>query len=91
LHELGDEQKSRWREHIKSYYMRYFASRLGMFALRCFGIYVSATAISLMAAHIFLIMWPKSEWAGRIVAPVARGLEFLDMHWKAVLFLRVSG
>lgn len=40
-----------------------------------------------MIAHAMLVVSPQSDWAGRIVAPVARGLEFLDAHWKAVLIL----
>jgi hypothetical protein len=40
-----------------------------------------------MIAHIALVVWPQSGWAARIVAPVGKGIEFLDAHWKAVLIL----
>lgn len=72
------KQEPRWR--LSSF-------RPISFALTCVAIYLSAAALSVVIAHAVLIVRPQSDWAVRIVAPVARGLEFLDAHWKAVLIL----
>lgn len=66
---------------------RFFKFRLSAFALTCVAIYVSAAAVSVIFAHAALVAFPQSGWAERIIAPVARGIEFLDAHWKAVLIL----
>lgn len=66
---------------------RFFTLRLNAFALKCVAFYVSAAALSVIIAHVLLIVLPHSGWAERIIAPVARGLEFLDAHWKSVLIL----
>lgn len=56
-------------------------------AVVCIGGYVSVAALSVMGAHILLVVHPQSAFAEQLVAPVARGLEFLDAHWKSVLIL----
>lgn len=56
-------------------------------ALACAAVYVSAAALSVMAAHVMHIIRPESLWSERLIAPVAKGIEFLDAHWKAVLIL----
>jgi len=43
--------------------------------------------MSVATAHVWLIFRPDSAFPGRLVAPLAGGLEFLDTHWKAVLLL----
>jgi hypothetical protein len=48
-------------------------------------VYVIATAFSLVLAHVILVIQPQSDFASRIIAPVAGALGFLDAHWKAVL------
>ncbi len=58
-----------------------------MFALTCIAVYLSAAALTVIIAHITLVVAPQSGWAARVIAPVARGIEFLDAHWKAVLIL----
>ena len=50
-------------------------------------LYICAAAVSMVVAHILLIARPESGLAERIIAPVARGLEFLDDHWKVVVLL----
>ena len=56
-------------------------------ALACINIYVSATVVSVMVAHVLVIAKPESGLAQRMISPVAKGLEFLDAHWKSVLIL----
>jgi hypothetical protein len=51
-------------------------------ALACVNLYVSAVVLSVMIAHALLIVRPQSSLGERIIVPVARGLEFLDAHWK---------
>lgn len=65
----------------------FFSSRLSAIALKCVVVYVSAVVLSVIIAHILLIALPHSGLAERVIAPVARGLEFLDAHWKSVLIL----
>lgn len=55
--------------------------------LICVAIYISAAALSVTVAHVILIVEPESVWAERMIAPIARALEFLDVHWKAVLMI----
>jgi hypothetical protein len=55
--------------------------------LICVGIYLGAAILSVMISHVSLVLWPQSGVAERIIAPVAKGLEFLDAHWKSVLIL----
>jgi hypothetical protein len=49
--------------------------------------YVSAVALSVVLAHVLVIWVPQSGAAERIVLPVVKGLEFLDIHWKSILVL----
>jgi len=63
--------------------------RLRAIALILVLIYVSAAAASIVVAHVLIVVQPQSGSADRIIAPVARGLEFLDTHRKAVLILVV--
>ena len=51
------------------------------------GIYLTATAISLIVAHLILVLRPGSIFAEEVIAPVSRGLEFIDNHWKATLLV----
>jgi hypothetical protein len=57
------------------------------FALICVGIYLVFAILSVMVAHVLLVLEPQSGLAERIIAPVARGLEFVDAHWKSILIL----
>jgi hypothetical protein len=57
------------------------------FALICVGVYFGVAILSVMIAHVLLVLQPKSGSAERIIAPIARGLEFVDMHWKSILIL----
>jgi hypothetical protein len=57
------------------------------FALACINIYVSAAALTVVVAHILLIAMPKSGLGERVVLPLTKGLEFLDVHWKSVLLV----
>lgn len=66
---------------------RFFRFRLSTLALAIAAIYLSVAAISVIVAHVLLVTSPQSGLAERIIAPVARGIEFLDVHWKAVLIL----
>ena len=66
---------------------RRFFSTLTAFAFICVFAYVSASILSMMFAHLLLVLQPQSGLAERIIAPVTRGLEFLDAHWKSVLIL----
>jgi len=50
-------------------------------------VYVSATVLSVVFAHVLRVAVPGSGLAERIVAPVAGALEFLDTHWKSVLII----
>ena len=61
--------------------------RLGAVALIVVLTYLSAAALSLVAAHVLIVVRPDSGLGERIIAPVGRGLEFLDTHWKGVLIL----
>jgi hypothetical protein len=65
----------------------FLLSRLVTFALSCVAVYVAATILSVIIAHIVLVVQPQSSLPERIIAPVARALEFLDAHWKSVLIL----
>ncbi len=49
--------------------------------------YVGAVVLSVVLAHVLIIWMPQSGAAQRIVWPVAKGLEFLDVHWKFILGL----
>src|SRR5436309_543108 len=53
----------------------------------CLAIYASAVTLSLVIAHILLIVKPNSGLGQRIVTPVAGGIAFLDAHWRTVLIL----
>ena len=57
------------------------------FAIICVGIYLGVAILSVMIAHILLVLQPQSGSAERIIAPIARGLEFVDVHWKSILIL----
>ena len=61
--------------------------KLLTFALICIGIYLGLAILSVMIAHVSLVLQPQSGLAERIIGPVARGLEFLDAHWKSVLII----
>lgn len=61
--------------------------RFSAFALICVGIYLVFAILSVMVAHVLLVLEPQSGLAERIIAPVARGLEFVDAHWKSILIL----
>jgi len=50
-------------------------------------LYIVLTCLSLIAAHILLILNPGSSSAEALIAPVSRGLQFVDTHWKATLLL----
>jgi hypothetical protein len=52
-------------------------------------VYVSAAAISVVVAHVLIVVQQQSVLGERLITPVARGLEFLDTHWKGVLILVV--
>jgi len=56
-------------------------------ALICVGIYLGVAVLSVMIAHVSLVLRPQSGLAERLIAPVATGLEFLDLHWKSVLIM----
>ncbi len=62
-------------------------ARLNAIASTCIVVYASVTLLSLMIAHILLVLSPHSGWAESIIAPVARGLQFVDSHWKSILLL----
>jgi hypothetical protein len=67
---------------------RFLASlRPGPIALAFVTTYISAAVLSVVVAHALLIIKPASGLGERMVAPLARGLEFLDMHWKSVLII----
>lgn len=42
-----------------------------------------------MVAHVLIVVQQQSVLGERLIAPVARGFEFLDTHWKGVLILVV--
>jgi hypothetical protein len=67
----------------------FLSLRLGTIALVLVLIYVSAAAISVVIAHVLIVLSPDSGLGNRVIGPVARGLEFLDIHWKGVLILVV--
>ena len=56
-------------------------------ALICVGVYFGLAILSVMIAHVMLVLQPQSGSAERVIAPIARGLEFVDMHWKSILIL----
>jgi hypothetical protein len=62
-------------------------SRLRAIGLILVVLYVSAAAISMVVAHVLIVAQAQSVLGERLIAPVARGLEFLDTHWKGVLIL----
>jgi len=67
---------------------RFFASlRFGSIALWFVVGYIGAAVLSVVVAHALLIARPTSGLGERVVAPLARGLEFLDMHWKSILII----
>lgn len=51
------------------------------------AVYIGAALLSVMVAHVIFVISPQSGLADRIIAPVARGLELADTHWKSVLIL----
>lgn len=59
-------------------------------AIICVTVYISATILSVVIAHVIAIVQPLSGLAERLIAPVARGLEFLDAHWKSVLLFLIA-
>lgn len=61
--------------------------RFSAFAVICIGIYLGLAILSVMFAHFLLVLAPQSGLAERIIAPVARGLEFVDTHWKSIVIL----
>jgi len=61
--------------------------RLYRIALISIVAYASATLLSLMLAHTLLVLSPHSVLAENLIAPVARGLKFVDSHWKSILLL----
>ena len=62
-------------------------ARWNTIASTCVVVYASVTLLSLMFAHTLLVFSPQSSWAESIIAPVARGLQFVDSHWKSILLL----
>jgi hypothetical protein len=56
-------------------------------ALTCGGVYFGVAVMSVMIAHVLLVLQPQAGSAERVIAPIARGLEFVDMHWKSILIL----
>src|SRR5205809_3759010 len=58
-----------------------------VFVPTCLAIYAGASVLSLVIAHVLLIVKPNSGLGQRIVAPVAGGISFLDAHWRTVLIL----
>lgn len=61
----------------------------GSITLTCLTVYAGFAIATVIAAHIFQIARPGSGWGARLIAPLATGLEFLDMHWKSALVLLV--
>lgn len=61
--------------------------RPSVIALVFVAVYMGIAVLSVMVAHVLYIVQPQSGWAERIIAPVARGLQFLDTHWKSILIL----
>jgi len=53
------------------------------------GLYLTITSLSLIVAHLILVFHPGSVFAENVIAPVSRGLEFIDTHWKATLLIVV--
>jgi hypothetical protein len=67
---------------------RFFSSyRARSAAVFCLSAYVAAVFISVLVAHVFLVLRPQSGLGERVLSPVANGLAFLDSHWKSVLIL----
>ena len=52
----------------------------------CVALYLTVTCLSLIIAHGLLVFGQSAE-AEAIIAPVSRGLQFVDEHWKATLLL----
>lgn len=65
----------------------FLSLRLGAAGLVVVLAYVSAAAMSVVVAHVMIVVQPQSGLGERLIAPVARGLEFLDSHWRGVLIL----
>jgi hypothetical protein len=61
--------------------------RPDVFVPMCLAIYAGAAALSLIVAHVLLIVKPNSGLGQRIIAPIAGGIAFLDAHWRTVLIL----
>jgi hypothetical protein len=57
------------------------------FSLLFLSTYTTVTVLSVVIAHVLMVWVPKSGAAERIVFPVTKGLEFADIHWKAILIL----
>jgi len=55
--------------------------------LACFKVYIGAVALSVVIAHVLLVVRPHSNVGERIISPVVRALAFLDVHWKSALVL----
>lgn len=51
----------------------------------CIALYLMFTCLSLMMAHLILVFYRQSPLAEAIIAPVSRGLQFIDDHWRATL------
>jgi hypothetical protein len=61
--------------------------RLRSIALGTVIAYTSGAFLSVVVAHILQIAVPGSGLGERIILPVAKGMEFLDSHWKAALIV----
>jgi len=61
--------------------------RFRSIALAFASAYVSAAVLSVSIAHVLLIAKPASGLGERVIMPLAKGLDFLDAHWKAVLMV----
>jgi hypothetical protein len=62
-------------------------ARLNTIASVCIITYASITLLSLVVAHVLLVVHQQSNWAESIINPVSRGLQFVDAHWKSLLLL----
>lgn len=61
--------------------------KLRAFWLACATAYVCMVALSIVIGHVLIVFLPDSAWGGRVVEPIARGVEFLDAHWRGALLL----
>lgn len=61
--------------------------KIGKIFQGCLLVYVALTLLTVIVAHILKIVLPDSGWSEQLVAPIASGIDFLDVHWKAVLLL----